>query len=366
LSSVWLVSARAPTPKRRLDPAGGHDLDLATPAGPIQTRGIAAQRALAQRAVPPQDRKPPPTPPSPKDHRLLTPIPTPSPPPPANPAAPSPSPTRATYARRVRGLCHRRRLCGVVHIPKLPRPQPRRGAGGACRGVGAVKQRAPSLGAGGAVPAQAPRAAAPAVAWHCTHFTSTLTNTLVLPRRRMTSPSVIRHQDGHTPVTWYQLTHWEECPSWEGFKASPFTVAGGRPFWRRRRALRLPPPKRPAARPVIQPRPFACGRGAPRSCPSPRLLPISRSSHPSPSHASQAAASCPSTPPATTSQWARPRPAPSASACSSPSRCGPGAAWGGAAARRGSQARGRGRRSPAPRARLRGLAPAVCAPAMYA
>jgi len=33
-------------------------------------------------------------------------------------------------------------------------------------------------------------------------------------------------QDGHTPVTWYQLTHWEECASWKGFKAAPFTVAG--------------------------------------------------------------------------------------------------------------------------------------------
>ncbi|KAI8469125.1 MAG: hypothetical protein J3K34DRAFT_454251 [Monoraphidium minutum] len=34
-------------------------------------------------------------------------------------------------------------------------------------------------------------------------------------------------EDGHTPVTWYQLTHWEECPSWVGFAPKPFTVAGG-------------------------------------------------------------------------------------------------------------------------------------------
>jgi len=29
-------------------------------------------------------------------------------------------------------------------------------------------------------------------------------------------------QDGHVPVTWYQLTHWEECPSWEGFNATGY------------------------------------------------------------------------------------------------------------------------------------------------
>ena len=33
--------------------------------------------------------------------------------------------------------------------------------------------------------------------------------------------------DGHSTVTWHQLTHWQECPSWAGFKASPYT-AGGR------------------------------------------------------------------------------------------------------------------------------------------
>ncbi|GBF94232.1 hypothetical protein Rsub_06502 [Raphidocelis subcapitata] len=33
--------------------------------------------------------------------------------------------------------------------------------------------------------------------------------------------------DGHTPVTWAQLTRWEECRSWKGFEAAPFTVAGG-------------------------------------------------------------------------------------------------------------------------------------------
>lgn len=32
--------------------------------------------------------------------------------------------------------------------------------------------------------------------------------------------------DGHTTVTWHQLTHWEECPSWKGFKAGPFTAGG--------------------------------------------------------------------------------------------------------------------------------------------
>lgn len=25
--------------------------------------------------------------------------------------------------------------------------------------------------------------------------------------------------DGHTPVTLWQLRHWETCPSWDGFKA---------------------------------------------------------------------------------------------------------------------------------------------------
>ena len=30
--------------------------------------------------------------------------------------------------------------------------------------------------------------------------------------------------DGHTLVTWHQLTHWEECPAWKGFQAS-FLVA---------------------------------------------------------------------------------------------------------------------------------------------
>ena len=29
-------------------------------------------------------------------------------------------------------------------------------------------------------------------------------------------------QDGHVPVTWYQLTHWEECPRWEGFNATGY------------------------------------------------------------------------------------------------------------------------------------------------
>lgn len=32
--------------------------------------------------------------------------------------------------------------------------------------------------------------------------------------------------DGHTPVTWYQLTHWEQCPQWEGFTANHYTAGG--------------------------------------------------------------------------------------------------------------------------------------------
>lgn len=34
-------------------------------------------------------------------------------------------------------------------------------------------------------------------------------------------------EDGHTPVTMHQLRNWESCPSWKGFKASPYTVVGG-------------------------------------------------------------------------------------------------------------------------------------------
>lgn len=41
------------------------------------------------------------------------------------------------------------------------------------------------------------------------------------------SKTLVCHQDGHTPVTWYQLTHWEECRSWGDFTAAPFTTAGG-------------------------------------------------------------------------------------------------------------------------------------------
>lgn len=33
-------------------------------------------------------------------------------------------------------------------------------------------------------------------------------------------------KDGHSPVTWHQLTHWEECRSWEGFQASGYTAGG--------------------------------------------------------------------------------------------------------------------------------------------
>jgi hypothetical protein len=31
-------------------------------------------------------------------------------------------------------------------------------------------------------------------------------------------------QDGHTTVTWHQLTHWEECPTWKGFTASSYSA----------------------------------------------------------------------------------------------------------------------------------------------
>lgn len=27
-------------------------------------------------------------------------------------------------------------------------------------------------------------------------------------------------QDGHSTVTWYQLTHWNQCPTWKGFTVS--------------------------------------------------------------------------------------------------------------------------------------------------
>ncbi|KAK9815793.1 hypothetical protein WJX72_009539 [[Myrmecia] bisecta] len=30
--------------------------------------------------------------------------------------------------------------------------------------------------------------------------------------------------DGHSPVTWHQLTHWQECPSWKGFTANSYTA----------------------------------------------------------------------------------------------------------------------------------------------
>jgi hypothetical protein len=31
-------------------------------------------------------------------------------------------------------------------------------------------------------------------------------------------------QDGHTTVSWYQLSHWEDCPKWDGFTASSYTA----------------------------------------------------------------------------------------------------------------------------------------------
>lgn len=37
--------------------------------------------------------------------------------------------------------------------------------------------------------------------------------------------------DGHTPVSWRQLSNWEECavgaPGWEGFSPAPYSVQGG-------------------------------------------------------------------------------------------------------------------------------------------
>lgn len=31
-------------------------------------------------------------------------------------------------------------------------------------------------------------------------------------------------KDGHSTVTWSQLTNWQQCSSWDGFKASNFTA----------------------------------------------------------------------------------------------------------------------------------------------
>lgn len=33
-------------------------------------------------------------------------------------------------------------------------------------------------------------------------------------------------KDGHSTVTWDQLTHWQSCPQWEGFTATSFTAGG--------------------------------------------------------------------------------------------------------------------------------------------
>ena len=33
-------------------------------------------------------------------------------------------------------------------------------------------------------------------------------------------------KDGHTPVTWHQLTHWGECDDWKGFPGGKFTAGG--------------------------------------------------------------------------------------------------------------------------------------------
>lgn len=34
-------------------------------------------------------------------------------------------------------------------------------------------------------------------------------------------------KDGHSTVTWEQLTHWQSCPTWKGFTAKPYTTFGG-------------------------------------------------------------------------------------------------------------------------------------------
>jgi len=33
-------------------------------------------------------------------------------------------------------------------------------------------------------------------------------------------------QDGHTTVTWQQLSQWEDCPKWDDFSAGPYTAGG--------------------------------------------------------------------------------------------------------------------------------------------
>lgn len=33
-------------------------------------------------------------------------------------------------------------------------------------------------------------------------------------------------QDGHTTVSWYQLSHWEDCPKWDNFNPSNYTAGG--------------------------------------------------------------------------------------------------------------------------------------------
>lgn len=32
--------------------------------------------------------------------------------------------------------------------------------------------------------------------------------------------------DGHSTVTWDQLTHWQQCPSWKGFAPKSYTAGG--------------------------------------------------------------------------------------------------------------------------------------------
>ncbi len=97
--------------------------------------------------------------------------------------------------------------------------------------------------------------------------------------------------DGHSTVTWHQLTHWQDCPSWQGFTASNYT-AGARAAAAAAGAARLHP--RP---------PLCCTLARPSTTPPPTTTPPAL--HPRPP--AQARAPSPSRTPATSSPWARPR-----------------------------------------------------------
>jgi Ca2+-transporting ATPase len=34
-------------------------------------------------------------------------------------------------------------------------------------------------------------------------------------------------KDGHSSVTWQQLSNWQSCKEWEGFEAADFSTANG-------------------------------------------------------------------------------------------------------------------------------------------